>query len=287
MSRHFGEIPGYGPGSVFENRQHLAKAGVHKPLQAGISGAQDEGADSIVLSGGYEDDKDLGDVIIYTGEGGRNENTGRQEKDQQLKRKNLALARSYSDGLPVRVIRGANHKSPYSPRKGYRYEGLYLVADYWREKGKDNYYVWRFRLIKIKGLEQHSQTPASESIDDPPRRLYTQQRILRNPKIAQEVKRMHRYKCQVCGLAILTRSGLYAEAAHIKPLGRPHNGPDTLANILCLCPNHHVMFDNGVFYVQDDFTLQGGGLEGKLRTHKKHPIQLEFFRYHRSYYCTD
>jgi hypothetical protein len=35
------------------------------------------------------------------------------------------------------------------------------------------------------------------------------------------------------------------EAAHIRPLGAPHNGPDTLDNTLCLCPNHHVLFDHG------------------------------------------
>lgn len=37
----------------------------------------------------------------------------------------------------------------------------------------------------------------------------------------------------------------YAEAAHIRALGSPHNGPDVIENVLCLCPNHHVLFDNG------------------------------------------
>jgi putative restriction endonuclease len=41
-------------------------AGVHRPLQAGISGAVSEGADSIVVSGGSEDDRDFGDTIVYT-----------------------------------------------------------------------------------------------------------------------------------------------------------------------------------------------------------------------------
>jgi predicted restriction endonuclease len=38
---------------------------------------------------------------------------------------------------------------------------------------------------------------------------------------------------------------LYAEAHHIKPLGAPHNGPDVRANILCVCPNDHVLLDYG------------------------------------------
>jgi putative restriction endonuclease len=55
----FGHIPGYPVGSRFENRAALAEAGVHRHRQAGISGSATKGADSIVLSGGYEDDQDL------------------------------------------------------------------------------------------------------------------------------------------------------------------------------------------------------------------------------------
>ncbi len=52
----FGHIAGYPVGSCFENRTELAKAGVHRHTQAGIAGTVKEGADFIVLSGGYEDD---------------------------------------------------------------------------------------------------------------------------------------------------------------------------------------------------------------------------------------
>jgi putative restriction endonuclease len=67
----FGHIPEYPVGSRFENRAALAEAGVHRHRQAGISGSASKGADSIVLSGGYEDDQDFGNLIIYTGYGGR------------------------------------------------------------------------------------------------------------------------------------------------------------------------------------------------------------------------
>jgi putative restriction endonuclease len=67
----FGHIPGYPVGSRFESRAELSEAGVHRHRQAGISGSASEGAGSIVLSGGYEDDLDNGDEIVYTGHGGR------------------------------------------------------------------------------------------------------------------------------------------------------------------------------------------------------------------------
>jgi len=47
-------------------------------MQAGIVGGTGSGAESIVLSGGYTDDEDHGDEIIYTGDGGRDPRTGRQ-----------------------------------------------------------------------------------------------------------------------------------------------------------------------------------------------------------------
>jgi putative restriction endonuclease len=73
--RIFGHIPDVPVGSVFQSRKALAEAGVHRPLQAGISGSGAEGSDSIVVSGGYEDDVALGTEIVYTGQGGRDPNT--------------------------------------------------------------------------------------------------------------------------------------------------------------------------------------------------------------------
>jgi putative restriction endonuclease len=63
--RIFGHIPGYPEGRWFESRKALSEAGIHRPPVAGISGTESEGADSIVLSGGYEDDEDFGDEIVY------------------------------------------------------------------------------------------------------------------------------------------------------------------------------------------------------------------------------
>src|SRR4051812_29979298 len=125
--RIFGEIDGVPEGTLFANRMLLNKAGVHRPVQAGISGAAEEGSDSIVVSGGYEDDEDFGDVIVYTGHGGRDQNTGQQIADQQFIKGNAGLARSKVLGLPVRVVRGFELDSSFAPKTGYRYDGLYAV----------------------------------------------------------------------------------------------------------------------------------------------------------------
>jgi len=147
----FGHIDGFPIGSTFKSRVELSRAKVHRPTQAGIAGSQYIGADSIVLSGGYEDDVDYGYIIIYTGHGGQNPNTREQIADQVLKRWNLALALSMQKRLPIRVIRGYGLNSPFAPDDGYRYDGLYDVKDIWQERGKSGFLVWRYRIEKIKG----------------------------------------------------------------------------------------------------------------------------------------
>jgi putative restriction endonuclease len=149
VERSFGEIDGVTEGDEFEDRKELSVAGVHRPRQAGICGGKAEGAESIVLSGGYEDDLDNGDVIIYTGHGGNVPGKATQFKDQELDRQNMALVVSCENRLPVRVVRGAKHKSQWSPPAGYRYSGLFRVSRWWEQRGKSGFRVLRFELRKI------------------------------------------------------------------------------------------------------------------------------------------
>lgn len=224
--RFFGELPGISEGQEFDNRIELSVSNVHRPLQAGISGSQNEGADSIVLSGGYVDDVDNGDEIIYTGHGGRDLASGKQVVDQELTKQNLALTINCQQGLPVRVIRGANHKSIFSPKIGYRYDGLYRVENYWKEKGINGYYVWRFRLIKLSKYLNQNLTQQKDSIFEEEQEEYKKtirsetiiQRIIRDTNLSRSVKEMYKYECQVCGTAIQTNSGLYAESGPHKTI---------------------------------------------------------------------
>ena len=76
----------------------------------------------------------------------------------------------------------------------------------------------------------------------------------------------------------------YAEGAHIRPLGSPHDGPDKLENVLCLCPNHHVLFDRLAFTVADDLALLGTG--GRLRTAVGHSIDSLHLADHRQRFAS-
>lgn len=278
-NRSFGDIPGFPVGSSFGSRIELSKSGVHRQSQAGITGTPSEGAESVVVSGGYEDDEDHGDEIVYTGHGSRDQATGKQISDQTLTLGNLALAFNQIQGIPVRVIRGSNRHSAYAPMSGYRYDGLFRVEDHWREPGKAGFLVWRFRLVRLDG---GPISPNKEFTGPPRRERSVVLRIVRDTKASRSVKHIHDYKCQVCGLRLETTVGPYAEGAHIRPLGRPHNGPDDSNNILCLCPNHHVLFDLGAFSIGNELELIG--LNGKLRTEPTHVVSSEHLEYHREHY---
>jgi putative restriction endonuclease len=160
--RVFGEIEGVEEGALFDDRRALSTAGVHRPIQAGISGSATDGADSIVLSGGYEDDEDYGTVVVYSGHGGRDPNTGQQTSDQTFTKQNAALGKNKVLGLPVRVVRGHQMDSPFAPERGYRYDGLYWVDEYWEESGRSRYKVWRFRLRKNDDRHPPQPRPGAE-----------------------------------------------------------------------------------------------------------------------------
>lgn len=295
----FGPIAGIAPGHEFANRLELWGAGVHRQTQAGISARQGKGAESIVLSGGYEDDEDFGAIVIYTGRGGRSTETNQQVADQTLTGANLELVRNEQNGLPLRVTRKVT--TGYS--SFYRYAGLYRVASHWAENGKSGHRVWRFRLellAEVPDLAESASKTAQGAlagqaelvasiVAEPtaeygpvPRREATTLRIVRDTAVTRQVKVLHDYCCQVCSIQLRGAAGPYAEAAHIRPLGAPHHGPDVLENVLCLCPNHHVLFDLGSFGVADDGQLLG--MPGQLRLHKKHWLNPVFLAYQRTHF---
>src|SRR5215217_4768330 len=103
-------------------------------------------------------------------------------------------------------------------------------------------------------------------------RILTQiNRIVRDTQIARRVKIVHNYRCQICGYTIdLGKGRLYAEAHHIKPLGMNHNGPDIVENIMCVCPNHHVLLDYGAISLNPE----------ALRITSGHLFSEQYIEYH-------
>ncbi|XP_020600139.1 histone-lysine N-methyltransferase family member SUVH9-like [Phalaenopsis equestris] len=158
--RIIGSIPGIFVGDVYFFRMELCVIGLHGQVQAGIdyvpasrSSNGEPIATSIIVSGGYEDDDDGGDVLIYTGHGGRDRNLHKMCDAQKLEGGNLGLERSMRYGIEVRVIRGVKFDQSPTGRL-YVYDGLYKVVDCWLDTGKSGFGVYKYKLLRIEGQEE-------------------------------------------------------------------------------------------------------------------------------------
>jgi 5-methylcytosine-specific restriction enzyme A len=94
--------------------------------------------------------------------------------------------------------------------------------------------------------------------------------IVRNNSLVRILKDIYRNTCQICETSLqIAENKYYSEVHHIKPLGSPHNGPDKLDNMICICPNCHVLLDLGVIE-----------LNLKILKNTKHIIDNEYIVYH-------
>ncbi|GBG59297.1 hypothetical protein CBR_g32310 [Chara braunii] len=157
-----GPVPGVKPGDRFYARCEMCVVGLHPNWMNGIGtgvvritnqqGVQDDVtlALAVVMSGGYEDDLDNGEELVYTGEGGNDITGGRcQLKDQDPNSKgNKGLRNSMELRKPVRLVRG--HSSPNTfTKRVYTYDGLYEVVSTWEEVGISGFRVIKFKLHRL------------------------------------------------------------------------------------------------------------------------------------------
>ena len=286
--RFFGEVPGVPIGTWFEDRAAARAAGAHLPLMQGISGTGADGADSIVVNGGYEDDLDLGDEIHYTGAGGNDPNLRKQIADQTLTQPgNAGLVTGELAGRPVRVVRGFRGDPAHSPATGYRYDGLYRVADHWSKVGLSGFLIWHFKLLRLTGDEAVDFVPVENlpaGDAEPGVKSGIVTRVIRSTKVSESVKKLYEGRCQICGVRLEVPGGLVAEGAHIRALGSPHKGPDVPSNVLCLCPNDHSRFDRGGLWIDDDLAVhdQEGAVVAQLTVKPGHQVALEYLQFHRA-----
>lgn len=167
--------------------------------------------------------------------------------------------------------------SSYQPGDGY----FKLFS-----KSKDDFQWWKDQIRMSKSFDWKQFLPI-ESIPGVPqafdievpqteRERVSVLRVIRDTALARKVKYIHKYECQICCHTICLPDGSrYAEAHHLKPLGNPHNGPDILENIICVCPNHHAELDYGATRIQ----------LGKLKVTSSHRISQGFIDYHNLTIC--
>ena len=167
-ARKTGILEGIQPGFRFFARCEMVVVGMHGKWMGGIDWIKDGPATCVVVSGGYADDVDNGEELVYTGQGGNDINSSRKQvKDQVLKSGNLALTINVDKGLPVRLVRGHIDQESYTG-KVYTYDGLYDVTEWFPEKGIEGFTVYKYRLRRCSDQPPLSTDPVSFKLSSLP-----------------------------------------------------------------------------------------------------------------------
>ncbi|SMR56972.1 unnamed protein product [Zymoseptoria tritici ST99CH_1E4] len=151
-------------GQWFPNRLSSLYYGAHGASQAGISGDTKNGAYSIVVSGAYDElDKDMGDVLYYSGSGSHeNDDPKRHAESTNQTRTLHASLRTQN---PVRVLRNKS-KHRYAPTEGIRYDGLYIVVSMHRPTNAKGGLYEQFRLERLP-LDKNNDIPMEYCVRRP------------------------------------------------------------------------------------------------------------------------
>ena len=81
-------------------------------------------------------------------------------------------------------------------------------------------------------------------------------RPFRDAAFTRSVRAIYNFTCAMTGLSIINGGGRpEVEAAHIRPVGNDHNGPDSMRNGIALSRSIHWMFDRGLISVDDDCSI--------------------------------
>ena len=106
----------------------------------------------------------------------------------------------------------------------------------------------------ILDLNETSELPEPIVTDPLHIKRTTIQRIIRDKKFSDTIKKLYDYRCAICGKRRFSLKNIpEVDAAHIKP--KEKGGPDDFRNGIALCKWHHWAFDGGLFSISEDRTI--------------------------------
>ncbi len=98
--------------------------------------------------------------------------------------------------------------------------------------------------------------PAANTDENRPILQRIVRRKFRDRVFSSRVREAYRERCSLTGLRLINGGGRpEVEAAHIRPVGNGHNGPDSIWNGIALCQTAHWMFDRGLVTLEDDYSI--------------------------------
>jgi putative restriction endonuclease len=149
----------------------------------------------------------------------------------------------------------------------FRQDGRYLEGALMKEDGSTNKGAFgravrlisedEYQLILQLGFSKPTARQpeyAEEAIAEEPEE-YTRPTIeqlvsrpFRDAAFTKNIRAIYDFTCAMTGLRLINGGGRpEVEAAHIRPVGNDHDGPDSVRNGIALSRSIHWMFDRGIF----------------------------------------
>ena len=182
---------------------------------------------------------------------------------------------------------GYRMRKKFGPQSAEQRDRVYTVLAEHRKRFLESERV----LVEVSGEEGLEWVEQQESDEGIERRRVERLEQHRDRKKAAVLKQHYDDTCMFCGMRLqVAEDRFYSEAAHIRGVGKPHNGPDKASNMLVLCPNHHIQFDEEILRLHKVDTLYrieskatADPLHGKTIA-PTHPIDDDCVKYHRDYF---
>jgi len=157
----------------------------------------------------------------------------------------------------------------------FRQGGRYLESNLMKEDGSTNKGAFgrAVRLISEDEYQLILQLGFANSTDRQPEYVdamvpeepaeYTRpiieqlvSRPFRDIAFARSVRTIYDFTCAMTGLRLVNGGGRpEVEAAHIRPVGNDHKGPDSVRNGIALSRSIHWMFDRGILSLTDEYEI--------------------------------
>lgn len=250
----------------------------------------------------------VGDWIIYyepKRDGGRRAyfataRVDRIEKDNSLANHYYAFISNFLEFLnPVpfrfeeRILENGLTKEDGSINRGAFGRSVRLISE------EEYLLIFRLGFAEAQEIRPDASDPmvAEEPAEyDRPIMEQLVSRPFRDAAFARKVRIAYDSTCAMTGLKLINGGGrCEIEAAHIRPVGDDHRGPDSVRNGISLSRTVHWMFDRGIVSVSDDFEIlmakklvpdqikrlinpEGRIIRPDVSRHRPHP---QFLRYHR------
>ena len=108
----------------------------------------------------------------------------------------------------------------------------------------------------VMAFEGIAEVDVEDSDDNRPILERIERRKFRDRVFSRRVRDAYREQCSLTGLRLINGGGrAEVEAAHIRPIGDGHNGPDSIWNGIALSRTAHWMFDRGLVSLKDDYRI--------------------------------